>query len=85
MDEKLNVIANTSKYVSYGAGTGATILGSISWDELATIIGIITALLTFLVSCYFQWRKDRRDEEMFQLNKHHLEEEWQINEWHSPP
>lgn len=58
-------LSDTSKYVSYGASTGTTIIGSFSLSEIAEIVGITMAIFTFLVSVYFQIKRDRREQQIF--------------------
>ena len=56
MCNNLDVVANATKYISYGASTGTTIVG-LSMSEFAAVIGVILAVATYLTSLYFQLKK----------------------------
>lgn len=58
-------LSDAAKYASYGASTGTTIIGSFSLSEIAEIVGITMAIFTFLVSVYFQVKRDRREQQIF--------------------
>lgn len=57
-------LSDATKYASYGASTGTTIIGSFSLSEIAEIVGITMAIFTFLVSLYFQIKRDRREQQL---------------------
>ena len=56
------------------AGAVASIGSSITLTEWGVIIGIATALLTFLLNAIYMYRKDRREEAETAAKLKHLEE-----------
>ena len=44
------------------AGAAGSIGASLTLTEIGVLIGIATALLTFIVNLYFGYRKDQREE-----------------------
>lgn len=45
-------------------GSAATVFGWFTANEWMTIIGVVIAVLGFLISVGFQWRRDRREERL---------------------
>lgn len=56
------------------AGSGVAITSSVTLTKIGIIVGIITALLTFLLNIYFMRRKDQREAELAELQKQQLKE-----------
>jgi hypothetical protein len=52
-------IADKTTIGGSAAAVGGSILGSVDW---ITIGGIVVALLGLVVSTFFQWRRDAREE-----------------------
>lgn len=46
---------------SYAGGI-ASVAASLTLTEAGVIIGIVTALLTFVVNAFYMYRKDRREQ-----------------------
>lgn len=51
---------------SYG-GAGASILAGVTLADWGILAGIVTAILTLLVNIYYQNRKDKRQQRLFDL------------------
>lgn len=68
----------TSSTISYSA-SGATALGGFfSLNEIALIIGIFFAALTFFGNLYYQHRRDLREQRRLQSKE---ERDIQLQEW----
>jgi isoprenylcysteine carboxyl methyltransferase (ICMT) family protein YpbQ len=52
----------TAPELSSYAGGVASIGASLTLTEVGVIVGIVTALLTFLFNAVFMYRRDRREE-----------------------
>ena len=50
-------------------GAATTIYGYFESIPIATLIGVIVAVLGFLINVYFGWRKDRREQLKFELER----------------
>ena len=59
-----SIIAIANKTTVAG-GAGATFFG-VTANEFAALVGVVVALMSFLVSLYFQLRKDKRDKELYE-------------------
>lgn len=66
-----------SSSVKWGMGGGAatSIFGSLSNNELLVIIGIATTALGFCVNLYYQYKRNKRAEEYYKLQKQLLEQQ----------
>jgi hypothetical protein len=73
MSNNSDVVANATKYISYGTSTGTTIVG-LSMSEFAAVIGVILAVATYLTSLYFQLKKEKRDNDLHILKLKQLAE-----------
>lgn len=67
------LIANSSVKWGMGGGAATSIFGSLSNNDLLVIIGIVTTALGFLVNLGYQYKRDKRAEEAFELKKKLLE------------
>lgn len=70
MSEKLPAL------VSYGGGV-ASVVSALTLSDWGMIIGIATAMATFLLNYYFQRRRDRREQELHDLSTQRLKGELQ--------
>ena len=59
---------------SYG-GAGASIIAGITLTDLGIVVGIVTAVLTLLFNIYYQRRKDRRQQRLFELQEAKLSQD----------
>jgi hypothetical protein len=59
-----SIIAIANKTTVAG-GAGATFFG-VTANEFAALVGVAIALMSFVVSLYFQLRKDKRDKELYE-------------------
>ena len=48
---------------SYATNGGVFVWGAMTFNQLLAAIGLVLALLTFIVNVYFQRRRDERDSE----------------------
>jgi len=48
---------------SYATNGGVFVWGAMTFNQLLAAIGLVLALLTFIVNVYFQRRRDDRDSE----------------------
>lgn len=66
-----------SSSVKWGMGGGAatSIFGSLSNNDLLVIIGIVTTGLGFCVNLFYQYKRNKRAEEYYSLQKKLLEEQ----------
>ena len=67
------LVANSSVKWGMGGGAATSIVGSLSNNEVLTIIGITTTGLGFLVNLFYQHKRNKRAEEVHQLQKKLLE------------
>lgn len=65
MSEKL------SSATSYGGGA-ISVLSALTLTHWGILVGMATALATFLLNVHFQRRKDRREQELHDLKVLHL-------------
>ena len=77
MSNNSDVVANATKYISYGPSTGTTIVG-LSMSEFAAVIGVILAVATYLTSLYFQLKKEKRDNDLHILKLKQLADRKEI-------
>lgn len=68
MSEKL------SSATSYGGGA-LSVLSAMTLTDWGITVGIATAIGTFLLNYYFQRRRDRREQELHDLNTQRLKGE----------
>ncbi len=73
-----------SETASY-TGAVVSIGSSLTLTGLGIIVGMVTAILTFAVSTYFAWRRDRREEReararLEELKDHIKGESWRSDE-----
>jgi preprotein translocase subunit YajC len=66
--------ASPTEVASY-AGSGVAMASSLTLTDIGVIVGIATAMATFVLNAYFMWRKDQReqresDERFHELEKH---------------
>lgn len=59
----------TASKASYLSSGGATVLGLLTLQDWAVIIGIFLAVATFAVNVYFQRKRDAREVELAELAK----------------
>ena len=59
---------------SYG-GAGASIIAGLTLTDLGIVVGIVTAVLTLLFNIYYQRRKDRRQQRLFELQEAKLSQD----------
>jgi Tfp pilus assembly protein FimT len=52
--------------VSY-AGAGVSVASGLTLTEWGIVVGIVTALLTFAANLFYQYRKDRREQRLHDL------------------
>jgi len=52
------------------AGSTVAVGSSLTLTDIGIIVGIATAVLTFVLNAYFMWRKDRREERVFEVRLH---------------
>jgi hypothetical protein len=55
------------------AGSGVSIVSSLTLTDIGIIIGIVTALLTFGINAYFLSRKDQREAEEHEARMRNLQ------------
>lgn len=67
------LIANSSVKWGMGGGAATSIFGSLSNNDLLVITGILTTGLGFLVNLVYQYKRNKRTEEAFALQKKLLE------------
>lgn len=55
---------NTTTVAAVSAGATTTVLGLTAneWNVLAVITGIVMTVATFAVNAFFQYRRDKREE-----------------------
>lgn len=51
---------------SYG-GAAVSVTSGLTLTEWGVIAGIVTAIVTLLANLFYQWRKDRREHELYRL------------------
>ncbi|WNO60435.1 HP1 family phage holin [Rheinheimera sp. MMS21-TC3] len=68
----------TTSNISYGTSGATAIGGLLSMNEIALAIGIFFTALTFLVTLYFQHRRDQREQKRLR-NKE--ERDMQLHAW----
>lgn len=49
------------------AGAAAAAVSALTLTDIGIIVGIVTALLTFVANMIYQRRKDRREQRLFEL------------------
>ncbi len=66
MDTTTSVEATISSVASKGmsGGTVTSVYGWITSNEAMALIGVIVAVLGFIVNCIFQFRRDMREQEL---------------------
>ena len=57
---------------SYAGAAGSFGVGALTMNEWACLIGILLGLLTFVMNAWYAKRKDRREEELKDLEKEEL-------------
>ncbi len=67
------LVANSSVKWGMGGGAATSIVGSLSNNEVLTIIGVATTGIGFLVNLFYQHKRNKRAEEVHQLQKQLLE------------
>ena len=60
LQAKSEALASQTSYVTNG---GVFVWGAMTFNQLLAAIGVVLALLTFVVNVYFQRRRDERDAE----------------------
>jgi hypothetical protein len=66
------VRASPTEVASY-AGSGVAIGSSLTLTDIGVIVGIVTAVATFVLNCYFMLRRDQREEKESQMRVHEME------------
>lgn len=54
------------------AGSATAIGSSMTLTKIGIIVGIVTALLTFILNIYYMRRKDQREQELAELQKQQI-------------
>ena len=67
------LIANSSVKWGMGGGAATSIFGSLSNNDALVIIGTLTTALGFIVNLVYQYKRNKRAEEVNQLQKQLLE------------
>lgn len=67
------LIANSSVKWGMGGGAATSIFGSLSNNDVLVIIGTLTTALGFIVNLVYQYKRNKRAEEVNQLQKQLLE------------
>ena len=60
------IMDRTVETASY-AGGGVSILAALTLTDVGILIGIVTAVLTFAANLIYQFRKDKREEVLHQI------------------
>lgn len=68
MTDKADTAAATVSY----AGAGASILAGLTLTEWGVIVGIVTALATLAANLIYQFRRDRREQRLCDLQARQL-------------
>ncbi|HFH4360034.1 TPA: HP1 family phage holin, partial [Pseudomonas aeruginosa] len=55
-------------------GAGISVLSGLTLTDVGIIVGIATAILTFIANIVWQVRKDRREKELYELERQALHE-----------
>lgn len=55
-------------------GAGISVLSGLTLTDVGVIVGIATAILTFVANIVWQVRKDRREKELYELERQALHE-----------
>ena len=61
------IVDRVSSGASYSGGIIA-VLSALTLTEWGIVSGILTALGTFILNAYFQWKRDRREQELNDAN-----------------
>lgn len=66
MDTSTSVEATVSSIASKGMGGGTmtSIYGWVTSNEAMVLIGVVVTILGFVMNCIFQFRRDRREQEL---------------------
>lgn len=67
------LIANSSVKWGMGGGAATSIFGSLSNNDVLVIVGILTTALGFVVNLVYQYKRNKRAEEVNLLQKELLE------------
>ena len=67
------LIANSSVKWGMGGGAATSIFGSLSDNDVLVIIGTLTTALGFIVNLIYQYKRNKRAEEVNLLQKQLLE------------
>lgn len=72
---KLTHNTDVAERMTYAASGGVALAG-LSWSEIATIIGIVIAFVTYLTTRHYAKKKATIDAELFRMarEKHELEQ-----------
>ena len=68
-----DTIISLSNRATIAGGAGATFFG-LTANEFAALAGVLLAALGFLMSFYFQFRKDQRDKMLFEEQLRRVQE-----------
>ncbi|MFP1683356.1 holin [Alloalcanivorax sp. C16-1] len=71
MTPKTDAVVSATSYT----GAGASILAGITLTDWGIIVGIITALLTLALNLFYQHRKDRRQQRLFEAQMKQMSQE----------
>lgn len=69
-----NIAPIAAKVTTYGGSAGAVFFG-LTANEMAAVGGLCIALISWLVSLFFQLRNDRRNAQRHELEMHRLKRE----------
>jgi len=66
MDTKASIEATVASVAAKasGGGSGAAIFGWLTSNEMLALLGVVIAFLGFVVNFIFQFRRDRREQEL---------------------
>ena len=70
MTPKTDTVVSATSYV----GAGVSVIAGLTLTEWGVIVGIVTALVTLLINAIYQYRKDRREEKLFNLRVDQIKE-----------
>ena len=70
---KNNIMEKYSSPISYFWGALCTLLGALSLNDFAIVIGIILSVVTFIINWAYKHKKHKKDHEINEIIKAHYE------------
>lgn len=64
--------SNIPEITSYAGAASSLGVGSLTMNDWAILVGIVMAILTFLLNAWYTRRKDKREQELKDLEKEEL-------------